>query len=268
MDGFPNGRRLEDDVTTIELQAVGGVALAAIGLWYDDYVPGTSASPVTPDLLNVLTFNAGVTHNDTTFKWCFPYVQAPWRGFTGDQYSGPQSNVLPVHFESFTATKVAQTVALQWQVSDEVNSDHYNVEYSTDGITYSTLSKVTSHNANNSSYRYLHASPSMTKINYYRITQVGKDGRTITSQVQAIRFDNNNIITITPNPATNFVSIISTVANLHITMYDNGGKRIMEQVVKDNTATINITSLARGVYTIVATDNNGKKIEVKKIVKE
>ena len=37
MDGFPNGRRLEDDVTTIELQAVGGVALAAIGLWYDDY---------------------------------------------------------------------------------------------------------------------------------------------------------------------------------------------------------------------------------------
>ncbi len=39
MDGFPNGRRLEDDVTTIELQAVGGVVLAAIGLWYDDYSP-------------------------------------------------------------------------------------------------------------------------------------------------------------------------------------------------------------------------------------
>ncbi|MEQ1917211.1 MAG: DUF4331 domain-containing protein, partial [Gallionella sp.] len=37
MDGFPNGRRLEDDVTRIELQAVSGVVLAAIGLWYDDY---------------------------------------------------------------------------------------------------------------------------------------------------------------------------------------------------------------------------------------
>ena len=43
MDGFPNGRRLEDDVTTIELQAVGGVVLAAIGLWYDDFTPGTIA---------------------------------------------------------------------------------------------------------------------------------------------------------------------------------------------------------------------------------
>ncbi len=81
MDGFPNGRRLEDDVTTIELQAVGGVVLAAIGLWYDDFTPGTSPSPVTGNLVNVLSFSAGVTKNDTTLRASFPYVQTPWRGF-------------------------------------------------------------------------------------------------------------------------------------------------------------------------------------------
>jgi hypothetical protein len=79
MDGFPNGRRLEDDVTTIELQAVGGVALAAIGLWYDDYTG--SGSPVTADLGGVLGYSAGVSKNDTTFKASFPYVQAPWSGY-------------------------------------------------------------------------------------------------------------------------------------------------------------------------------------------
>ena len=79
MDGFPNGRRLEDDVTTIELQAVGGVALAAIGLFYDDYIPGKS--PVTKNLVNTLSFNSGPTKNDTTFKPAFPFVQTPWRGF-------------------------------------------------------------------------------------------------------------------------------------------------------------------------------------------
>lgn len=89
MDGFPNGRRLEDDVTTIELQAVSGVALAAIGLWYDDYTGGPN--PVTTDLTNVLSFNAGVTKNDTTFRACFPYLQNPWRGFTGNEYVGPNS---------------------------------------------------------------------------------------------------------------------------------------------------------------------------------
>jgi hypothetical protein len=81
MDGFPNGRRLEDDVTTIELQAVGGVVLAAIGLWYDDFIPGTSPSPVTANLGNVLGFSAGPTKNDTTLRASFPYVQTPWRGF-------------------------------------------------------------------------------------------------------------------------------------------------------------------------------------------
>jgi len=80
MDGFPNGRRLEDDVTTIELQAVAGVALAAIGLWYDDYVPG-DPSPVTPHLVSVLSFTAGPTKNDVPFKKSFPYVQIPWRGY-------------------------------------------------------------------------------------------------------------------------------------------------------------------------------------------
>jgi hypothetical protein len=80
MDGFPNGRRLEDDVTRIELQAVGGVVLAAIGLWYDDYDPSTSPSPVTPELIDVLTFSTGVDGNDAAFTTSFPYVAQPWRG--------------------------------------------------------------------------------------------------------------------------------------------------------------------------------------------
>ena len=80
MDGFPNGRRLEDEVVKIELQAVSGAALAAIGLWYDDYTP-TSTSPVTPKLKGVLNFSAGVESNDAPFSTTFPYVAAPSEGF-------------------------------------------------------------------------------------------------------------------------------------------------------------------------------------------
>ncbi|NNV56628.1 DUF4331 family protein [Limnovirga soli] len=77
MDGFPNGRRLEDDVTRIELQAVAGVALAAIGLPYDDY---TGTSLVTPQLLNVLGYNTGVNANDAPISIKFPYEALPWSG--------------------------------------------------------------------------------------------------------------------------------------------------------------------------------------------
>lgn len=82
MDGFPNGRRLEDDVTRIELQAVSGVVLAAVGLWYDDYTVGGS-NPVTPNLLSVLGYTTGVEHNDVPFASGWPFLSRPHSGFGG-----------------------------------------------------------------------------------------------------------------------------------------------------------------------------------------
>ena len=80
MDGFPNGRRLEDDVTRIELQAVSGVVLAAIGLWYDDF---DGVNPVSQDLLDVLGYTTGVEENDKAFSNNFPYLAQPHSG-TGE----------------------------------------------------------------------------------------------------------------------------------------------------------------------------------------
>ncbi len=77
MDGFPNGRRLEDDVTRIELQAVSGIVLAAVGLWYDDF---DGMNPVSQDLLDVYTYSTGVDQNDAPFRSSFPYLAMPWRG--------------------------------------------------------------------------------------------------------------------------------------------------------------------------------------------
>ncbi|MDZ4795943.1 MAG: DUF4331 family protein [Bacteroidota bacterium] len=91
MDGFPNGRRLEDDVVRIELQAVSGIALAAIGLWYDDF----NGNPVTPDLLGVLTYTAGVTANDAPLKTSFPYVASPWAGTHNCDCNTPSSAKTP-----------------------------------------------------------------------------------------------------------------------------------------------------------------------------
>lgn len=71
MDGFPNGRRLEDDVTRIDLQAVGGGVLAAIGLSYED----------ADRLGKVLAYSAGPQKNDVDFSDQWPYVAEPHRGY-------------------------------------------------------------------------------------------------------------------------------------------------------------------------------------------
>jgi len=63
------------------MQAVGGLVLNAIGLWTDDYVVGQS--PVTPQLLAKVGWNAGVDKNDVPLRTSFPYVALPHRGSDG-----------------------------------------------------------------------------------------------------------------------------------------------------------------------------------------
>ncbi len=82
MDGFPNGRRLEDDVTGIELQAVGGLVLAAVGLPFDDATAANYSDLASPFLLAELTFLPGPTKNDLPIRAAFPYLPNPHNGFS------------------------------------------------------------------------------------------------------------------------------------------------------------------------------------------
>jgi hypothetical protein len=59
--GFPNGRRLGDDVTDIELRVIGGFLLG-----------------------NKLPLGDGVDQNDVPFRTTFPYVAPPHDGFSSD----------------------------------------------------------------------------------------------------------------------------------------------------------------------------------------
>ncbi len=64
-DGFPNGRRLVDDVVDIELRALAGGT------------PFTPAFDKSPN--NALT--DGVDHNDVPFQSSFPYLAQPHQGY-------------------------------------------------------------------------------------------------------------------------------------------------------------------------------------------
>ena len=68
--GFPNGRRLGDDVVDIELQVVAGILK-------DNPVP----------------LGDGVDQNDKPFLATFPYLALPWDGFT----SAPSTRFEPNH---------------------------------------------------------------------------------------------------------------------------------------------------------------------------
>ncbi len=267
MDGFPNGRRLEDDVTTIELQAVGGVVLAAIGLWYDDYNTN-GGNAVSAQLINTISFSAGVTQNDTTFKTSFPYVQAPWRGFTGASYVGPVNTPLPVNFVAFTAAVAGDNVVLNWDVANEVNNNRYEVEQSIGGGAFTRIGTVLATAGSNAkSYTFTDVAPSKILINYYRIKQVDNDGKFSYSPIRSAKFEMKNTITVAPNPASNFINVYTSQGPLNVTLYDANGKKV---AIKNNVygnVQFDITNLSKGTYIVVA-ENNGTRVASKTVVKQ
>jgi hypothetical protein len=74
--GFPNGRRLFDDVVTIELRAVAGATLPLVD---KSFTPDAAAGAITDGLTSSPT---DVTANgDVTFLSAFPYLGTPHSGF-------------------------------------------------------------------------------------------------------------------------------------------------------------------------------------------
>jgi hypothetical protein len=68
--GFPNGRRVFDDVVTVEVRAVAGLTYALVD---KTYTPDGAASQVTDGLDNTAPENPYLDH--------FPYLGVPYDGY-------------------------------------------------------------------------------------------------------------------------------------------------------------------------------------------
>ena len=66
--GFPNGRRVNDDTTTVELRAIAGLTIPLVD---PSYKPDDAANDITDGTKNT---------NTSTLKW-FPYLGAPGGGY-------------------------------------------------------------------------------------------------------------------------------------------------------------------------------------------
>ena len=166
------------------------------------------------------------------------------------------SALLPALWQGFTATLDRTTAILTWKTSNEVNVDHYTVEYSTNGTSFIPAGTVVAKNGTGTNTYSLSQDNLPAGTRYYRIKRVDKDGNFVLSDVKSVRAGGFTSVAIKSNPIVKgrLELIIDAVQNQEavIRIVSTSGKVIAEQhnglTTGSNSITANILHAAAGTY--------------------
>ena len=161
--------------------------------------------------------------------------------------------VLPLNFLNFRANKQSSCVKLDWSIVEDLDTDHYEIERSIDNMQFAKLSSVpASTSANFNAYSFIDLLPEVPN-NFYRIKQVGKDGKLFYSKTLPINFTTGTV-SIFPNPIQDHLTIslgsITHRENLEIIIYNIAGSRLksFQYNNQPNNIILNLAGLIRGQY--------------------
>ena len=160
---------------------------------------------------------------------------------------------LPLYITSFTAKANDTKVNLRWTTENEINSSHFNIMRSSDGTSFKSIGTIPCNlNQINNSYTFADytAQAGVSKL-YYRLQQFDKDGTNKMSATVIVDINKRESLKITPNPASNHLSI-SGKSIKSIQLFDGAGKLAMQKNISGNESIVHldVATLARGLYVV------------------
>ena len=127
------------------------------------------------------------------------------------------TTLAPVTLQSFSATKQANAVLVQWTTATEINSDRFeiqasNITSSRSTVNFHTIGSVAA--AGNSTslktYSFVDNAPNKSGTFYYKLKEIDKDARYTYSDIAVVNFNSAsafNVIAVTPNPYTEHTTL-------------------------------------------------------------
>lgn len=213
-----------------------------------------STATTATGLVAYYNFNNGIPNSNNTAITTIP--DSTGNGHTGTPYNfamtGTFSNfvgqnliiTLPVTLSSFTGILQNGVATLKWHTEVEDNFERFEIQKSTDGISFQTEGKIAT-KGNNSDYTFQMKQTSPAA--YYRLKMVNYDGSFAYSLVVPLSQKINNQIVIYPNPSSSYIFIRESTKG-EILIFDITGKMVQSQSLHIGLNKINIQDLAEGEY--------------------
>ena len=258
---FNNGWVLLSDTPTVV--QVGTILQCFAGCSPIHYQWYENGNPITGDTLNYITPISGGSYTCTV-----TYI-------SGARVSSlPLNVVLPVTIITFKASPtppkegLSEQVLLNWITASEINTSHFNIQRSADGISFTTIGNVNAKGAG----AYTFNDPITTQDSrftklYYRLQIVDKDGSKTYSEIRSVILTNDDSrFTVSPNPAKSYVTITGNNIK-QVSLLDLTGRTVINKAMNTNTINLSINNLSKGIYLVKAILADGS-IKTEKLVVE
>lgn len=250
----------------------GGARDITLGTWQSRYNQdaNSSASPKPITDTETLRFEYNASHTSKTIVLGENYTGIDGNAYTGTLTILPFSSVvliknrdqlaLPLQFVNLTGERANGKIILHWKAFNQMNTNRFEVEKSSDGIHFKTYRRITS-KSSDSTYTLVDYDP-FPKKNFYRIKQIDKDGKGTNSKTIAVTSSESLGLSIYPNPSTDKVQVKFTApqgtrkVNLSLkTIQGIELKRFVYDASAGNVE-INTSSLPSGVYSLILDGDN------------
>ena len=182
-------------------------------------------------------------------------------GFSYGAQSTGGTNALPVTWATVTATAEKEYNIIRWETASEIQSDYFELEYSTDGIHFVSIpsSRVEAKGTTAQWSKYYFLDKPQFEKTYYRIKQVDEEGLYEYSKTVFVK--RNEF----PTQALNFsmypaeennkwvveeIGNISVGDDIQISIYDMMGRRCASQPMRLQKEIIDVSTLNVGSYIV------------------
>lgn len=173
---------------------------------------------------------------------------------------------LPVKLASFNAAAFGKKVLLTWSTSSEQNAAGFRIQRSADAAGWSEAGAVPSQAINGTSSQLLQYSfydnAPLAGNNFYRLRQLDADGREAFSDVRKVVLEEDDDVSIFPNPANEGIWIVPGAALLNravtINIYSFDGRLVKsgKAALLSASQYVNVSGLAAGKYAVRISGSN------------
>jgi hypothetical protein len=178
--------------------------------------------------------------------------------------------VLPLRLTAFNGRIEKANGLLTWKTDNEINTQTFIVERSTDGRSYTAAGKVQASNESGV-HQYAFTDKQVGQLGvpviYYRLKQVDIDGRSTYSRVLMLQVEGSgDQVVCYPNPVTSETNLTITLdkaGTVQARLIDNGGNVLQAQHwalgAGATSIPLDMTRLSKGMYYLEITGTTLKK---------